>query len=90
MSIEVIVASGEWAIVKSKKARRAPSISSGVMHTTDQGPLSPLKGKEPVKAPPNRKCPDVVIAGPTSMRGQRKSTSRTTGSSKVPPLTPPM
>ncbi|KAJ7014497.1 hypothetical protein NC653_003958 [Populus alba x Populus x berolinensis] len=114
MSTKFTVASGEWAIVKSKKARRAPSISSRVVHTTDQGstipfkgkelvvspsgtipityqnPSSFLKGKEPVRAPPNRKGPDVVIASPTSVHGQRRSTSRTSGSSRVPPLPPPM
>ncbi|KAJ7014498.1 hypothetical protein NC653_003958 [Populus alba x Populus x berolinensis] len=90
MSTKFTVASGEWAIVKSKKARRAPSISSRVVHTTDQGSTIPFKGKEPVRAPPNRKGPDVVIASPTSVHGQRRSTSRTSGSSRVPPLPPPM
>ncbi|KAJ6914255.1 hypothetical protein NC651_016500 [Populus alba x Populus x berolinensis] len=70
--------------------RNYQNISLGVTHTTDQGSTIHSKGKEPVRAHSSKKGPEVVIAGTTTMRGQRRSTYRATGSGRVPPPFLPM
>jgi len=68
---------------------KRPVVSpSGAVPTTDQIPLILSKGKETIRAPPCKKGPDVVIVDATTVRGQKRSTSRTTGSGRVSPSTP--
>jgi hypothetical protein len=47
MTTKVAVASGEWEIVKRKKARKSPGIPVGSTHTADQVSTIPARGKAP-------------------------------------------
>jgi len=47
MTTKVAVASGEWEIVKRKKARKSPGIPVGATHTADQVSTIPARGKAP-------------------------------------------
>jgi hypothetical protein len=59
--------------------------SSGGICTSDRNPPISKKGKEPVGAVLCREDPNVVPVGVTTIRGQRRSTSRAYGSGRVPP-----
>ena len=47
MTTKVAVASGEWEIVKRKKARKSPGLPVGATHTADQVSTIPARGKAP-------------------------------------------
>jgi hypothetical protein len=111
MTTKVAVASGEWEIVKRKKARKSPGIPHTQLIRFQPSPLEvkhllshlqkvfatlivtpPIihNGKEPVGAVPYRKDSNVIPVGVTTIRGQRRSSSRASGSGRVPPPPPPM
>ena len=72
------------------KGKELVGLPLGAIPTTNQGRPTLFKGKEPVRAHSSRKGPEIVIAGTTTVRGQRRSISRATGSGRVPPPLLPM
>ncbi|KAL9400726.1 hypothetical protein Peur_004575 [Populus x canadensis] len=114
MTTEAAVATDGWELVKSKKARKSPSIpvnaspaAAQVSTTPPRGQIAvgsssggtcppvctlPItnNGKEPVGAIPCRKDCHVIPVGVTPVRGQRRNSSRASGSGRVPPTPPPM
>jgi len=56
MTAEVAVASGEWEIVKRKKARKSPGIPVGATHTADQVSTIPPRGKAPAVSSSEGNC----------------------------------
>ncbi|KAL3582931.1 hypothetical protein D5086_017263, partial [Populus alba] len=68
---------------------KAPAISSSEgICTSDYNPPIINNGKESVGAVLYRKDPNVVLVGTTTIRGQKKNSSRASGNGRVPP--PPL